>query len=147
MFRWICGCVLTLYEQHITDLVHVFLNKNMLSCWNYDAKKVCACVVALSSAKRLTGSCSVNECATNNGGCSQLCVDTYNSYFCACNVGYTLASGISATCPGKIELHFLTLTLTSEYFIFKFVHIDLQWQISSPTLKIKSRSMEGGRGL
>ena len=30
-----------------------------------------------------------NECLTDNGGCDQYCVDTYDSYFCHCLDGYT----------------------------------------------------------
>lgn len=34
--------------------------------------------------------CGKNECADNNGGCSQKCVDTPASYYCDCNQGYKL---------------------------------------------------------
>ncbi|XP_064620497.1 uncharacterized protein LOC135483472 [Lineus longissimus] len=31
-----------------------------------------------------------DECATNNGGCEQVCTNTFGSYYCGCNDGYTL---------------------------------------------------------
>ena len=41
----------------------------------------------------------VNECATNNGGCSQICTNTDGSFVCSCNPGYTLAAD-GVTCNG-----------------------------------------------
>lgn len=32
----------------------------------------------------------INECAVNNGGCQQTCVNTVGSYFCRCASNYTL---------------------------------------------------------
>ena len=29
-----------------------------------------------------------NECEINNGGCSQICINTIGSYNCSCNDGY-----------------------------------------------------------
>jgi len=34
--------------------------------------------------------CGVNECATNNGGCEQICVNTPKSYHCDCRPGFQL---------------------------------------------------------
>ena len=42
----------------------------------------------------------VNECATNNGNCGQVCVDTAGSYFCSCNSGYSLNAN-ARTCSGR----------------------------------------------
>lgn len=33
---------------------------------------------------------TTNECLNNNGGCQQLCVDTLESYYCACREGYQI---------------------------------------------------------
>ncbi|RZF34727.1 hypothetical protein LSTR_LSTR016429 [Laodelphax striatellus] len=32
----------------------------------------------------------INECANNNGGCDQKCINTPGNFTCACNVGYEL---------------------------------------------------------
>ena len=42
----------------------------------------------------------INECATNNGGCSHMCENTYGDYKCVCNDGYVLHSDLH-TCLGK----------------------------------------------
>lgn len=34
--------------------------------------------------------CGRDECKLNNGGCSQLCVDTQAGFYCDCNPGYQL---------------------------------------------------------
>ena len=42
-----------------------------------------------------------NECAVNNGGCTQICTDTTASFECSCNTGYILESdGLS--CGGIV---------------------------------------------
>ena len=38
-----------------------------------------------------------NECATNNGGCSQVCTDTSSAFECTCELGYLL-NGDGASC-------------------------------------------------
>ena len=32
----------------------------------------------------------IDECATDNGGCSQICTNTIGSYVCSCRFGYTI---------------------------------------------------------
>ncbi|KAF6216065.1 hypothetical protein GE061_000403 [Apolygus lucorum] len=41
------------------------------------------------------GKCGVNECDSNNGGCSQLCVDTPTSFHCECKSGYRLVDNFT----------------------------------------------------
>ncbi len=41
-----------------------------------------------------------NECYFNNGDCEQDCVDTYDSYFCACQEGYKSVQ-VNYECSGK----------------------------------------------
>lgn len=46
---------------------------------------------------------AVNECLTNNGGCSQLCIDTYESFYCSCRDGFVLQRD-PFTCPCESAL-------------------------------------------
>ncbi|VDK38961.1 unnamed protein product [Taenia asiatica] len=41
---------------------------------------------------------NINECAVDNGGCSNLCVDTHGSYYCDCPLGMHLALNSTTTC-------------------------------------------------
>ena len=47
-----------------------------------------------------TGVGPVNECASNNGGCAQICMDTTDSFTCLCNSGFRLDSD-GRSCNGK----------------------------------------------
>lgn len=43
----------------------------------------------------------VNECLTNNGGCEDICINTFKGYYCACGVGKELISPVTApNCDG-----------------------------------------------
>ena len=42
----------------------------------------------------------INECATNNGGCEQICTNTVGSYYCSCMTGYLLRVD-GRTCNGE----------------------------------------------
>jgi len=44
---------------------------------------------------------AIDECIYNNGECTQVCVDTYYSYYCTCRSGYRLAYN-DYDCPGMI---------------------------------------------
>ena len=41
----------------------------------------------------------VNECSVGNGGCSQVCNNTFGSFICDCNEGYELDND-GVTCKG-----------------------------------------------
>ena len=42
----------------------------------------------------------VDECMTNNGGCSDTCDNTDGSFVCSCDEGYMLAAD-NLDCEGK----------------------------------------------
>ena len=43
----------------------------------------------------------INECSDENGGCSEVCINTEGSYYCACNdSGYEVIEN-SEPCQGK----------------------------------------------
>ena len=48
----------------------------------------------------------INECASNNGGCSDGCNNTKGSYYCTCSSGYEL-SGDNVTCIGESKVNYL----------------------------------------
>lgn len=56
----------------------------------------------------------INECSSNNGGCSQLCINTVGSYYCNCISGFTLSSNYH-TCIGESIERLLCLEVF--YFI------------------------------
>lgn len=35
----------------------------------------------------------INECEVNNGGCSDVCINTVGSFMCTCSAGFEFASG------------------------------------------------------
>ena len=45
----------------------------------------------------------INECETDNGGCTQTCDNTDGSYQCSCWVGYDLTSD-GHTCTGELTV-------------------------------------------
>ena len=47
-----------------------------------------------------SSSSETNECLTNNGGCAQICNNTFGSFTCSCNTGYSLGAD-ARTCVGK----------------------------------------------
>lgn len=62
--------------------------------------------------------CGKNECSINNGGCTQLCVDTPAGYYCDCNPGYKLTD--NRTCKGNTTLTFIIFYTLNMPIIFYF---------------------------
>lgn len=52
----------------------------------------------------------INECATNNGNCGQICTNTAGSYSCSCMSGYSLQAN-GRTCIGMNSHRFLIVML------------------------------------
>lgn len=53
----------------------------------------CTCPTGYVSTGGANPQCvDVNECNTNNGGCSQTCSNTQGGFTCSCNTGYQLAA-------------------------------------------------------
>jgi len=65
-----------------------------------------------------TSACGpVNECKFNNGECSQVCVDTYDTYYCTCRDGYQLARN-DYICPSKLPVqHTIILCIPGTYVL------------------------------
>ena len=59
----------------------------------------------------------INECLSNNGFCSQVCINTDGSFTCSCNVGYKLG-GDGKSCGGKFSNFncFCKTTEVSKYY-------------------------------
>lgn len=52
----------------------------------------------------------INECLLQNGGCSQKCVNEYQSFHCACNNGFQLGSD-GKHCDGEYIYIYIPLIL------------------------------------
>jgi fibulin 1/2 len=48
----------------------------------------CQCDKGYVQADNRTRCKDIDECMENNGGCSQLCVNTAGGYHCKCEAGY-----------------------------------------------------------
>ena len=46
----------------------------------------------------------INECATNNGECSQVCLNTEDNYSCDCYPGYEFGPN-NHTCNGRCTIY------------------------------------------
>lgn len=52
-----------------------------------------------------------DECAVNNGGCQQNCINTPSSFMCSCDEGYALASD-GMSCNGSYITHGVVFSIT-----------------------------------
>ena len=61
-------------------------------------------MIAIIHTSFITCSPDINECSTNNGGCSDSCTNTLGSYSCSCTVtGYTLSDD-KHNCTGTVTI-------------------------------------------
>uniref|UniRef100_A0A1X7UBP4 Uncharacterized protein n=1 Tax=Amphimedon queenslandica TaxID=400682 RepID=A0A1X7UBP4_AMPQE len=69
---------------------HVCSSASNNHCINTIGSYRCDCNTGY---QEVNGVCTdINECATSNGGCSQICNNTQGSFFCSCLPGYQLDS-------------------------------------------------------
>ena len=59
-----------------------------------DSGRNCLGNIVTNIINVITHYIDINECLTNNGGCEQLCNNTYGSFICYCSSGYNLGQGI-----------------------------------------------------
>ena len=64
-------------------------------------QRTCAGTIEWYSYLLMSLLLDTNECILNNGGCSQICVNTIGSYNCSCNTGY---ESIGQDCDGNYDL-------------------------------------------
>ena len=63
----------------------------------------------------------IDECATNNGGCSQACTNTIGSFYCSCRPGFEFQSGnFPSTNTGRqcLGMHIVLWTWVQMALIF-----------------------------
>ena len=69
-----------------------------------------------------------NECEVNNGGCHDICVDTYDGYCCMCRPGYHLTPLENYDCAGRLWIC-LILTICNivllQYDVILIIHTDI----------------------
>ena len=93
---------------------------------------------------------SIDECATNNGGCEQLCVDTPESYYCECESGYELDSDehtCNVVCGGILTERtgsFQTPGWPNGYPQKDFV---CEWRVTQPVRRLIWFGIDGNFGI
>ena len=66
----------------------------------------------------------INECVVDNGGCSQLCINTQGHFYCTCQPEYVLDFN-NKTCLGnhREDTHSLVITLKNTACCFRQQHL------------------------
>ena len=65
----------------------------------------------------------INECAINNGGCSQVCLNTEGSFSCDCYPGYELGPN-NHTCNGRCTRFTKVLIYNGYYILVMILHTE-----------------------
>ncbi|XP_016842860.1 uncharacterized protein LOC100679483 isoform X4 [Nasonia vitripennis] len=91
--------------------VCVYWTDNQAMCTELNCEQLCKFVdgrprCLCREGYRLEGrNCTdINECATNNGGCTEVCENTEGSYFCACEGDERILSEDKKTCVANTSL-------------------------------------------
>uniref|UniRef100_UPI00358DE755 transmembrane cell adhesion receptor mua-3-like isoform X4 n=1 Tax=Myxine glutinosa TaxID=7769 RepID=UPI00358DE755 len=71
------------------------------TCTNTVGSYACAC--KLGYVGNGISCTDIDECSTNNGGCSQICTNTGGSFSCSCNAGYEFVAGSTIQCTDTDE--------------------------------------------
>lgn len=53
----------------------------------------------LNTSNNIFEFADINECLVNNGGCSDICTNTFGNFTCSCMTGYALTDD-GRTCTG-----------------------------------------------
>ena len=71
----------------------------------------------------------MNECASGNGGCFQICTNTVGTYNCSCRVGYSLGLN-NHTCEGKlfskVVVEIVSFLPVIKYMLLRNINLLLQ---------------------
>ena len=89
-------------------------------------------------------SAGVNECLDRNvHQCDQLCIDTYDSFYCGCNEGFRLSNQLVGFCSRKDIFTFICLSnrLRTDQLLYQLL---VYFQSSSIVTK---RAMESSAGV
>ena len=70
----------------------------------------------------------INECAINNGGCSQVCLNTEGSYSCDCYPGYELGPN-NHTCNGRCTTFTKVLIYNGYYILDTILHTENGYEL------------------
>ena len=60
-----------------------------------------------------SGPCWINECLVNNGNCSQICNDVFDTFYCRCRPGYQISTDIRYPCNKGNVMAFIRTTVNS----------------------------------
>ena len=85
-------CVESFYSHYCACNDGYMLNSDQVTCTG---------ISIFSCTKIQQFILEINECSSNNGGCSQVCINTMGSYYCSCISGFTLSSN-GRTCIGEL---------------------------------------------
>ena len=101
-------CTNTIRSYYCTCTSGYLLNSNKITCiGGWWVQWLTECIKMFD-----TPTADINECATNNGNCSQICTNRNGSFICSCTSGYALNSN-NRTCSGKKTTMFPFIIITT----------------------------------